>query len=358
MLQQFQLDKNDQAFQKQLEEHLKELKHLENTDILTQLAKEGYTSIPGIENSKNNTFLSLALTVEEVAKCYPMVANTLVEMIFAQVVAKNQAKCGCEAAIASLERKSRVLYAEPRSTSFADMATKVEKVDGGYNVTGTKLYTPESADADVLILAANLIDGDKRKPVLAVVNKEDSKEVTKEVAYGVDTISTTVIDINTKIDEDKVINITDEMATELAIWRTMIASSAIGLAHRNLVSAVNFSKGLKNEEKQPLSAEQAYNFKMTDTYAEIEAARLVTYYAVSLIDAGTPSTKFSCIAKAQACEAAITSNSSASSVLGNLGNFYNEVYLQGLQLAYNRETKDGTTINAYETIYKEALAKR
>ncbi|MEW5819353.1 MAG: acyl-CoA dehydrogenase family protein [Cyanobacteriota bacterium] len=360
---QFQLGQKHLEHEKSMGEFLHPLAGKNKEEIIKSLASEGYISLPCVDNSKAEDYLSLVLTVEQVAMLCPKSANAMVELLFAQETAKRYAPEDCQkscvAKIANLELKINVLLSEPGNYRVDKLSTKIKKTANGYKITGTKLFAPENAGADRYLVAGKYVEGDKSKLALVGVDASKINFVTKEFAYGPHSFKTELAEIDTEVESERFItDIKEDMNAALSVWRTLISASAIGMAHNNLTSSLAVVKSIKNSKNQMLSSSQAIQFTLADMFGEIEGARLVTYYSASLIDAGKPSPRFSSIAKVQATEAAVFLSNKASGLFGNVGNVYDEAYLEALQLAYNRQIKDGSYINSQNIIYEEALARR
>ncbi|MCA1622095.1 MAG: acyl-CoA dehydrogenase, partial [Acidobacteria bacterium] len=100
--------------------------------------------------------------------------------------------------------------------------------------------------------------------------------------------------------------------------RISIAALALGLAQGAFESAVKYSKE-RQQFGQPISNFQAIQFKLADMGTQIEAARLLTYRAAALKDAGRKTTKESSMAKLYASEVAVKVSEEAIQIHGGYG---------------------------------------
>lgn len=360
---QFHINNKHLEFQKTVQDLLHQLKGVDETELLKRLAKEGYLSIPGLDGSRSDDYLSLVLMIEELAKMNPKVANRVVELIFAQEVARRYAKPECQTScvnkIRNLETTINVLFSEPGNYSADKLGTKIEKTGDTYYISGMKIFAPENRGVNKYLVVGNLTGTTKSKLAIIGLDASQVNVVSKEIIYGNNTIKVDVAEIDASVGPDKLmLDINDDMRAALSIWRTLIAASAIGLSHTNLTSALNVVKGVKNSENQAMTTSQAVQFSLSDMFGEIEGARMVTYYSARLADAEKPNVRFSAIAKVQATETAVLLSNQASNLFGYYGNVYDSCYLEALQMAYNRLIKDGSPIHNYNLIYEEALAKR
>lgn len=100
--------------------------------------------------------------------------------------------------------------------------------------------------------------------------------------------------------------------------RISIAALALGIAQGAYESAVRYSKE-RQQFGQPISNFQAIQFKLADMATQLEAARLLTYRAAALKDAGRKTTKESSMAKLYASEVAVKVSEEAIQIHGGYG---------------------------------------
>ena len=108
--------------------------------------------------------------------------------------------------------------------------------------------------------------------------------------------------------------------------RIAIAALAVGLAQACLDLSVDYAKG-RTTFGLPIGSRQGVAFQLSDLAVSVEAARLLTYKAAALKDAGTAPAKLkqaASIAKLYATEAAVTATRTATQVFG--GNGFMEEY--------------------------------
>jgi alkylation response protein AidB-like acyl-CoA dehydrogenase len=100
--------------------------------------------------------------------------------------------------------------------------------------------------------------------------------------------------------------------------RISIAALSLGIAQGAYESAVKYSKE-RQQFGQPISNFQAIQFKLADMATQIEAARLLTYRAAAMKDAGRKTTKESSMAKLYASEVAVRVSEEAIQIPGGYG---------------------------------------
>jgi alkylation response protein AidB-like acyl-CoA dehydrogenase len=106
--------------------------------------------------------------------------------------------------------------------------------------------------------------------------------------------------------------------SNLAGGRISIAALAAGLGMAALEDALSYAKE-RRQFGQPIASFQAIQWKLADMATEIEAARLLTYRAAWLRDAGRPHVHEAAMAKLFASEAAMRATIQAVQVLGGYG---------------------------------------
>jgi alkylation response protein AidB-like acyl-CoA dehydrogenase len=100
--------------------------------------------------------------------------------------------------------------------------------------------------------------------------------------------------------------------------RISIAALALGIAQGAYESALRYSKERKQFGKA-IAEFQAIQFKLADMATQIEAARLLTYRAAALKDAGKKVTKESSMAKLYASEVSVRVSEEAIQIHGGYG---------------------------------------
>jgi alkylation response protein AidB-like acyl-CoA dehydrogenase len=100
--------------------------------------------------------------------------------------------------------------------------------------------------------------------------------------------------------------------------RIGVAAIAVGIAQGALEASLSYAKQRKQFGK-PIGAFQAIGWKLADMATEIGAARLLTYRAAALADAGRPFKLEACMAKLYAAEAAFRAANEAVQIHGGYG---------------------------------------
>ena len=100
--------------------------------------------------------------------------------------------------------------------------------------------------------------------------------------------------------------------------RIGIAALSVGLAQGAYEAALHYAKE-RHQFGQPIAAFQAIQWKLADNATRIEAARLLTYRAASMKDAGRRTTRESSMAKLYASEVAVRAADDCVQIHGGYG---------------------------------------
>lgn len=216
---------------------------------------------------------------------------------------------------------------EPMSGSDAQtMVTQAEKVDGGWVLNGAKNWITNGPHADfIVVFAVTDRSGPKVKHTAFVVPKgtpgyTQAKPDHKLGIHGAH--SCTVFFENCKVPDSAVVGAVGEgfkvaMAT-LDGGRIGIASQALGIAKAALDVSTSYAKERKSFGV-PIAQHQAIQFMLADMAVELDAARLLTWSAATMKDAGVRHSMQSAEAKLFASEAATRIAHKAIQIHGGYG---------------------------------------
>ena len=231
--------------------------------------------------------------------------------------------------LASGEKIAAFALTEPGTGSDAlALETSLTKDGDEYVLNGSKLFCTNGAVADVFSVFTNHDKDAGHKGVTAVVvekgtpgftiNPQHGKMGMKGCATAELVFDNCRIPVGNRLGEEGegyklALKILDSS-------RIMIAAQCLGLAKGALDAAVSYSKQRITFGK-PIASRQALQFSMADMAVELDAARLLTYRAAALYDAGLPHGKESAMAKLYASEAAGRIASKALQIHGGVGYF-------------------------------------
>jgi alkylation response protein AidB-like acyl-CoA dehydrogenase len=218
---------------------------------------------------------------------------------------------------------------EPASGSDAvAMKTRYERTDGGgWRLTGTKRFITGAGVSDAYLVFATRDPDLRAKGISAFLVYADDPGVSfgkKEDKMGIRGSPTREVYFDrAEIPADRLVGQEGEGFTyamrTLDYSRPTIAAQALGIAQ----GAFDIAARYANERQQfgkPIAYQEGLQFMLADMAMEIEASRMLTYRAASLVDAKDPRmTYFASVAKCYAGDAAMKVTTDAVQVLGGYG---------------------------------------
>src|SRR5688572_13330857 len=211
------------------------------------------------------------------------------------------------------------------SDAFA-LAARAERADGGWRLTGRKLWITNAAEASLFIVLANVDPSQGYRGITAFLVERDSAgfEVgKKENKLGIRASSTCELILDgCRVPNE---NVLGEVGKGYKIAIETLNEGRIGIGAQMLgiaQGAFDYAMGYIHERKQfnkAIADFQGVQFQYARMAMEIEAARLLVYNAARLKDAGQPFVKEAAMAKLSASEVAERSASLAVELLGGVG---------------------------------------
>ena len=216
---------------------------------------------------------------------------------------------------------------EPMSGSDAQtMVTAAEKTADGWVINGAKNWITNGPHADyILVFAITDRSGGKVRHTAFVVPKGTPgfTQAHPDHKLGIHGAhSCTVFFENCKVPDSAVVgNVGDGFKVAMATLdggRIGIASQALGIARAALDESVRYAKERKSFGVT-ISNHQAIQFMLADMATELDAARLLTWRAASMKDAGVRHSMQSAEAKLYASELATRVAHKAIQIHGGYG---------------------------------------
>ncbi len=224
------------------------------------------------------------------------------------------------------------------------------KVDGGYKLRGSKNWITNGKEADVAIVFATVDPAKGNKGVTAFIVDTKSKgfSVSKlEDKLGITASSTAQLFFDDVLVPADCLLGAEGQGLKIALstldgGRIGIASQALGIGR----CALEASKKFASEREQfggPISKLQAIQFHIADMATRMQSARLLTWNAARLKDAGVNYSKEAAMAKLAASEAAMWTATKAIQVHGGYGYTKEYVVERNFRDAKITEIYEGTS---------------
>ncbi len=208
----------------------------------------------------------------------------------------------------------------------ASMRATAEPVDGGYRISGTKMWITNGPQADICVTYANRDPSQRHRGITAFILTRDMPgyAVGKvEEKMGLNASGTCELVFEDLFaPDDRVLGdpakgFSVAMAT-LDGGRIGIAAQALGIAQRCLDLSVAYAKE-RHTFGKPIARHQAIQWKLADMRTRIEAARALTYRAAARKQAGERASAECSMAKLFASETANFCAYEAVQIFGGYG---------------------------------------
>jgi alkylation response protein AidB-like acyl-CoA dehydrogenase len=310
------------------------------------------------------SFFTAALVVEELSRVdasvgvFVDVQNTLVNNAFLRW-GSDEIKAKYLPQLAS-EKVGAYALSEAGSGSDAfALATRAVQADGGYRLTGRKLWITNGGEAEVFIVFANANPSAGYKGITAFVVEKEFGGFSvgkKEDKLGIRASSTTEL-----ILEDVFVpaeNVLGEVGKgyktaieTLNEGRIGIGAQMIGIGQGALDATVKYVQEREQFGKR-IGDFQGVQFQIGQMATELEAARLLVYNAARLKDAGQPFLQEAAMAKLFSSQVAQRIASTAIDLFGGYG-FTREYPVE----KFYRDSKIGTIYEGTSNMQLQTIAK-
>ncbi|KAL3858431.1 hypothetical protein ACJMK2_013022 [Sinanodonta woodiana] len=216
---------------------------------------------------------------------------------------------------------------EPGNGSDAGAASTTARLVGdSWVLNGTKAWITNGYESEAAVVFATTDKKAKHKGISAFLVPKPTEGLSlgkKEDKLGIKASSTcNLIFEDCRVPKE---NLLGELGMGFKIamqtldsGRIGIASQALGIAQAAFECAIDYAQK-RIAFDQPISKLQAIQMKLADMEVRIESARLLTWKAAMLKDAGKPFTKEAAMAKLSASEAATFVSHQAIQILGGMG---------------------------------------
>jgi len=226
------------------------------------------------------------------------------------------------------EKVAAFAITEPNAGSdAASLKTRATRVDGGYMLNGTKIFTSNGTVADFITVVATTDPsrGTKGLELFLV----DTQSPGFSVGRKLDKVSVRSSDTAELVFEN--VFVPDECHLNkgagsgflnayksLTVDRIFTAALALGGGQAAYDAALRYARE-REQFGQPIGKFQAVQFRLVDMLAKLEQARLYTYHAAALADQNVSITTEAAVAKIVAAEGCHEVCEMAMSVYGGYG---------------------------------------
>jgi alkylation response protein AidB-like acyl-CoA dehydrogenase len=335
-------------------------------DLIKQCFELGLMSIESPEEygGTGSTIFNAILAIEELARIdasisvFVDVHNTLVTNAFMKW-GNDELK---KKYLTQMATGKVGAYALSEASSGSDaFALKTKAVDKGdhWELNGQKLWITNGNEADIFIVFATIDPDAGYKGITAFIVEKGFEGFSvgkKEDKLGIRASSTTeLIFDGCKVPKENVLGevgkgykVSIETLNE---GRIGIAAQMLGIAQGAYECALNYTAE-REQFGQALNNFQAVQFQLAEMAVEIEAARLLTYNAARLKDAGKSFLKEAAIAKLYTSRVAEKVSSKAIELYGGYG------YVKDYPVEkFWRDSKIGSIYEGTSNMQLQTIAK-
>jgi butyryl-CoA dehydrogenase len=305
-----------------------------DTELVAKIADQGYLGaiVPQEYGGAGLDYLTYAVVVEEIGR-HDSAMRTVIS-VQTSLVCSSILRWGSE------EQKQRYLpklcsgewlgcfgLTEPDTGSdAANQKTRARKTDGGWALSGNKMWISLGNHAKVALIFAQT-DPEKQHRGLAcfLVPTDTPGFSTQEIhgkmgLHGSDTASIALDDV--EVPDDAMMGEVGDgfkiAMSALDSGRYSVAAGCVGVCQGSLDLSVAYSKE-REQFGRPIASFQLVQAMIADMRVQTDAARLLVFRAGFLKDQGRPSTTETSIAKLYATEAAQNCSHLAIQVHGGSG---------------------------------------
>jgi alkylation response protein AidB-like acyl-CoA dehydrogenase len=305
------------------------------TEIVDKMKAMGLfgLSVPEEYGGLGADMVSFALVFEEIARGWMGVAGTIGSHSLAcWMIARHgteEQKSRHLPDLATGARRTGIALTEPGAgTDLQGIQTRAVRDGDHYVVTGTKTWITNARHADplpVLVKTSVTEPAHKGMSVLLVDPAAEgfgvSRDLPKLGYKGTETCEVVLDGVRVPVDallggvEGRGMQ---QVLGGLEIGRINIAARAVGVAQAAYDAALGYARE-RNAFGQPIADFQAVQLKLADMATEIQAARLLTYWAASQADSGKRVDMEAGMAKYFASEVALKASLESMRIHGGYG---------------------------------------
>jgi acyl-CoA dehydrogenase len=244
-----------------------------------------------------------------------------------------------------------VAITEPGAGSdAAAIATEARRTGGGYVISGHKKFIGNAPVADVCVVFATVAPGTRSRGITAfVVERGDRGFAIGERLYKMGSRCFPAGELHfdeCAVSDDRRLGGEGEgfrgLMRVFDRARVQLAASSLGIGRAALEHAVEHARE-REAFGAKIRAYQAVSFRLVDAKVKLDQARLATYQAAELADAGRPFSTEAAMAKLVASEAAWFATWAAAQTLAGAGYVRTSLVQKWLRDAKLDEIWDGTS---------------
>ena len=246
----------------------------------------------------SGSMLSACVAVEELGRvCYNTAYLLVVQWVpFGAILAggNDEQRSRWLPGLASGETRAALSVTEPGvGSDVAGLSTRAKRVDGGYRLTGTKIYCTNAAVSDFIVVAAKTDSAQRHGGISVFIVERDTPGF--EIARNESKLGARGVPSSELRFEDAFVPEANRLGPEGEGFklvmeafnqsRPIIAARGVGLAQGATDLAARFVRD-RDAFGQPIADFQGVRWMLADMGMQTEAARNLVYKAAATVDAG------------------------------------------------------------------------
>ncbi|MEO8686974.1 MAG: acyl-CoA dehydrogenase family protein [Solirubrobacteraceae bacterium] len=305
-----------------------------DTELIGKIADQGYLGaiVPREYGGAGLDYVTYALVVEEIGRgCSSMrtVVSVQTSLVCSSIVrwGSEEQKQQWLPRLCSGEALGCFGLTEPDTGSdAANQRTRAKQVDGGWEITGNKMWISTGNYAKLALIFAQTDPEQGHRGLAAFLVPTDSEGFTTQAIHGkmgmrgADTAELNLDGV--KVGDDALMGEVGQgfkiAMSALDSGRYSVAAGCVGICQGSLDASVAYAKE-RRQFGRPIGSFQLVQSMIAEMRVQTDAARLLVYRAGFLKDQGRPSTTETSIAKLYATEAAQNCSHLAIQVHGGSG---------------------------------------
>ncbi len=310
----------------------------EIVDAMKQMGLFGLL-IPDEHGGMDADALSYGIAFEEISRAWMGIAGILGSHSLATDLIKrygtDDQRKRYLPGLATGERRSGIALTEPGAGSdLQGISTKARREGDHYVVNGTKTWITNARHADPLpVLVKTDPDADPAHRGMSILLVDAdaagysvSRDIPKLGYKGTESYEVVLEDVRVPTDNllggEEGLGLKQALSA-LEIGRVNIAARSVGLGQASLDAAVGYSRE-RHAFGQPIAEFQAIQLKIADMATDVQAGRLLMWWAAAKMDSGERSDLETGMAKLYCSEMALRCSLTAMRIHGGYG--YSQEY--------------------------------
>jgi len=196
-------------------------------------------------------------------------------------------------------------------SNVLEIKTRAKRDGDDFIITGEKTWISNGVYSDFLICTCRTGEDPRRGLTHFLLDRKEHPYETRnihKIAWNSQSTAQVFLD-NVRVPASNMLgNEGEALKNTLSFFersRVYVAGQGLGIARRSLEEAIRYAKDRRQHGKV-IAGHQLISAMLAEMATNVDAARLLTYRAASMIQAGVPAEMEAAMAKYFACEAAVT----------------------------------------------------